>query len=245
MFIFQYIQYNVSHDGDFVCIGCALGQLYGLDIVDTRRVFDITELRDQLTASEWQRVQQAPDPNLEFFRFWALKESYIKAVGSGLSIEPSRLEFVFGSMTVANLPLPLFQTDCSAPSESSAFENGSPLAAPTTTTTSPASPAPASRHTIEVRLDGRRQDNWHFAPFAIDAHHIGCVARGPLTAAVDHYAWVTPTRPDAIDLSDAASVASAAESTWALCIADADTAVEPPHLVELNPIEWSSAPYHR
>jgi len=38
-----------------------------------------------LDAAESERVEAAADPDREFFRYWTLKESYVKALGCGLS----------------------------------------------------------------------------------------------------------------------------------------------------------------
>ena len=75
-------QYNVSHDGDWTVLGFEMDCLIGVDIVDCRRQMDYTDLRQQFSAAEWQRIQAAKDPLREFYAFWCLKESYIKAVGS-------------------------------------------------------------------------------------------------------------------------------------------------------------------
>ena len=88
--------FNVSHDGDWTIIGFHVHSLFGVDIMDVRRVFEFDELRDQFSSLEWDRIEAAPDRAREFYHHWCLKESYIKAVGTGLSIEPHRVCFVHG-----------------------------------------------------------------------------------------------------------------------------------------------------
>ena len=159
--------FNASHDGDLVALTAEDGCLVGIDIVDTRKEFPIEELREQFSAAEWARIQAAADPLVEFYWFWCLKEAYIKAIGSGMSIEPHRLELVHS----ATLPL---TRDVAV--ESSA---------------SPALPPPhrlrPTSDSIAVLVDGRVQRGWHFSLFVADATHIGCVARGPHADAVDHH----------------------------------------------------------
>jgi hypothetical protein len=133
--------------------------LVGIDICDTRRHFDFADLQAQFAGSEWKRIVNSPEPMREFYKFWCLKEvclplyfacfvrffmfcflcvqSFIKAVGSGLSIEPHRLEFIH------------------------------------------------SNENISVLLDGKPQIGWQFIPFDLDTHHLGCIAKGPFSDAVD------------------------------------------------------------
>ena len=53
-------------------------------------------MRRQLTANEWRHVEEASeeeDQMRRFYRFWCLKESYVKALGVGIGFEVGRLEF--------------------------------------------------------------------------------------------------------------------------------------------------------
>ena len=94
--------YSVSHHGDFVAIASEACSLVGLDIMDThhRRVapgeanclhpddffcrflplFSDTEWHDIRRFGHWDHDEQYR----QFFRHWALKEAYVKAVGTGL-----------------------------------------------------------------------------------------------------------------------------------------------------------------
>lgn len=44
------------------------------------------------TETEQRHIQRSPDVDREFFRLWTLKESYLKAIGSGLSYPLQTLE---------------------------------------------------------------------------------------------------------------------------------------------------------
>jgi hypothetical protein len=149
--------------------------LLGIDIMDVRRQFAIAELQDQFAPSEWQRIQHAADPMREFYYFWTLKEAYIKAVGSGLSIEPNRLEFIHAV------------GEAMVPSDPSLSPSGAEHAAPSVSATV------LPIVSIAVKLDGRLQPGWVFLPFAVDAHHLGAIAKGPFRDAVDLHQSIAST----------------------------------------------------
>lgn len=77
------IQYNISHCRNFaVCIisdTCAVG-------IDVERVrpFSSYAARREFSREEMKRIYADPDPARAFFRYWTLKESYVKALGKGL-----------------------------------------------------------------------------------------------------------------------------------------------------------------
>jgi len=99
--------YNVSHAGDWVVLAANKG-IVGVDVmklVDSRvdRVEEFFRLmRKQFTDKEWKIIKGSEDdPDKEklarFFRHWALKESYVKAVGTGLNLDLRTLNFTLGS----------------------------------------------------------------------------------------------------------------------------------------------------
>jgi len=95
--------YNVSHAGDWVVIAANEG-VVGVDVmklVDKRidRLENFFHLMNkQFTVSEWQVIRNKDNDEknklARFFRNWALKESYVKAVGTGLNINLRTLNFI-------------------------------------------------------------------------------------------------------------------------------------------------------
>lgn len=77
------IHFSISH-----CAGAAVvvvsDKPVGVDIERVRRR-DPFAGRRMFHPSEFDRVERAPDPDREFFRLWTLKESYVKAIGTGLA----------------------------------------------------------------------------------------------------------------------------------------------------------------
>lgn len=88
---YPYIQFNISHSGDYVL--CALGQNeLGADIEHIRKADDRLYAR-VLSDRERHWLEKQADKNKAFIRLWTLKESYIKATGEGLRAELKKVEF--------------------------------------------------------------------------------------------------------------------------------------------------------
>ncbi|XP_048861488.1 L-aminoadipate-semialdehyde dehydrogenase-phosphopantetheinyl transferase-like isoform X2 [Brienomyrus brachyistius] len=94
--------FNVSHQGDFAVLAAECGLQVGVDVMKTGRpgsgslphFFQI--MRRQFTDREWVVIQGAGSEWTQldmFYRHWALKESFIKAVGVGVGFNLQRVEF--------------------------------------------------------------------------------------------------------------------------------------------------------
>ncbi|KAG7478864.1 L-aminoadipate-semialdehyde dehydrogenase-phosphopantetheinyl transferase [Solea senegalensis] len=101
--------FNLSHQGDYAVLAAEQGFQVGVDIMKNTmpgsssvpEFFRI--MTRQFTAHEWSIIQSA---GLEqqrlaaFYRHWALKESFIKAIGTGLDFNLQRVEFHLSSEPV-------------------------------------------------------------------------------------------------------------------------------------------------
>jgi 4'-phosphopantetheinyl transferase len=78
------VHYNVSHCENYAA--CVISDTYDVG-VDVERVhyFNLYAAKRVCSPKEIQRIYSTSDTNREFFRYWTLKESYIKAIGKGLS----------------------------------------------------------------------------------------------------------------------------------------------------------------
>ena len=86
------IQYNISHCEN--CIACVISDTHAVGIdVEKVRKFNLYAAMRVCSPEELQRIYSAEDPNREFFRYWTLKESYIKAIGMGLSFAMRDVNF--------------------------------------------------------------------------------------------------------------------------------------------------------
>ena len=101
--------YNLSHDGEYVLlvvsdaeVGCDIEQIRPVDLKLPRHAFHPAEYERIAACAEAER-------NELFFRYWVLKESYIKALGTGLSEGLSSFCMEFGDgirATVDGVPQP-------------------------------------------------------------------------------------------------------------------------------------------
>ncbi|XP_030258461.1 L-aminoadipate-semialdehyde dehydrogenase-phosphopantetheinyl transferase isoform X3 [Sparus aurata] len=99
-------RFNVSHQGDYAVLAADQGRQVGVDVMKTTmpgsssvpEFFRI--MTRQFTAYEWSVIQSASSEDQQlnaFYRHWALKESFIKAIGTGLGFNLQRVEFHLSS----------------------------------------------------------------------------------------------------------------------------------------------------
>uniref|UniRef100_A0A0E0BNK2 holo-[acyl-carrier-protein] synthase n=1 Tax=Oryza glumipatula TaxID=40148 RepID=A0A0E0BNK2_9ORYZ len=94
--------FNTSHQGEYVGIASEPLCLVGLDIVciskpqrETALEF-INNFTSYLTDHEWNCIVTADSHDgmlTEFYRYWCLKEAFVKATGAGVGFGLQRLEF--------------------------------------------------------------------------------------------------------------------------------------------------------
>ncbi|GAB1293836.1 L-aminoadipate-semialdehyde dehydrogenase-phosphopantetheinyl transferase [Apodemus speciosus] len=94
--------FNISHQGDYAVLAAEPELQVGIDIMKTSfpgrgsipEFFHI--MKRKFTKKEWETIRSFSDEWTQldmFYRHWALKESFIKAIGVGLGFEMQRLEF--------------------------------------------------------------------------------------------------------------------------------------------------------
>ncbi|XP_032401238.1 L-aminoadipate-semialdehyde dehydrogenase-phosphopantetheinyl transferase isoform X1 [Xiphophorus hellerii] len=94
--------FNISHQGDYAVLAAQQGMQVGVDVMKTTlpgsnsipEFFRI--MTRQFTAHEWSTIQSAGSERQQlaaFYRHWTLKESFIKAIGTGLGFNLQRAEF--------------------------------------------------------------------------------------------------------------------------------------------------------
>ncbi|XP_038163627.1 L-aminoadipate-semialdehyde dehydrogenase-phosphopantetheinyl transferase isoform X1 [Cyprinodon tularosa] len=94
--------FNLSHQGDYAVLAAQQGVQVGVDVMKTTmpgsnsipEFFRI--MTRQFTAHEWSTIQSAGSEHQQlaaFYRHWTLKESFIKAIGTGLGFNLQRAEF--------------------------------------------------------------------------------------------------------------------------------------------------------
>lgn len=84
------IHFSIAHSSTKVAVAFSDKEV-GCDI-EKITTFDMDVAKSFFSDREYLRIMSIPAPedrNVEFFRYWTLKESYMKAIGQGLSL-PSK-----------------------------------------------------------------------------------------------------------------------------------------------------------
>jgi 4'-phosphopantetheinyl transferase len=93
------IEFNLSHSGDWVLFAFSHSAEIGVDIEQIRPLPDMPDVaRQNFSAAEFALWQAASawDRTQAFYRCWTRKESFIKAIGEGLSCPLDSFEVAFG-----------------------------------------------------------------------------------------------------------------------------------------------------
>uniref|UniRef100_UPI00398F0D13 L-aminoadipate-semialdehyde dehydrogenase-phosphopantetheinyl transferase isoform X2 n=1 Tax=Pristiophorus japonicus TaxID=55135 RepID=UPI00398F0D13 len=94
--------FNISHQGDYTILAAEPILQVGVDVMKTdfpgsSSVAEFFRIMNrQFTDHEWNTINMAGDEWAQldmFYRYWALKESFIKAVGVGVAFNLQRIEF--------------------------------------------------------------------------------------------------------------------------------------------------------
>lgn len=102
-----HFDFNISHAGHYVAFVSQTADIHtkinvGVDVMpltDESREKDAKffyVMDRKFSPTEWTYIRQEEDPKVQlsrFFRLWALKESFIKATGFGLSVDLQDLAF--------------------------------------------------------------------------------------------------------------------------------------------------------
>ena len=88
--------FNISNSVGMCVLAFSRESEVGIDIERKRLLEDIQDLINKnFTTSEIRFITRNSEETLErFFRFWTIKEAYLKAIGEGMRLTPDNLEFV-------------------------------------------------------------------------------------------------------------------------------------------------------
>lgn len=88
------LEFNLSHNKSLVVMAVAFKRLIGVDVETRRNNLDRSMVERFFSVSEIDELKNLDDDwNERFFEIWTLKESYVKALGKGLSIPVDSLSF--------------------------------------------------------------------------------------------------------------------------------------------------------
>ena len=87
------IHFNLSHSGKMVL--CAISDReVGADIEHIDPTIDLNIAKHYFYNSEYVNIMNAKNPPDEFFRYWVLKESYMKYTGLGMNLQLDSFEII-------------------------------------------------------------------------------------------------------------------------------------------------------
>ena len=89
------LRFNMSNSGRRVVYAFSLNEEIGIDLERIREMSDLDELiQKNYNTYERAYINKVPNQRLyRFFKFWTIKEAYLKAIGVGMRIPPEDLEF--------------------------------------------------------------------------------------------------------------------------------------------------------
>ncbi len=87
------IYFNISHSGKMVL--CAISDReIGCDVEYNDAEIDLNIARNYFFNTEYKNIIKSENPSDEFFKYWVLKESYMKYTGLGFRLELNSFEII-------------------------------------------------------------------------------------------------------------------------------------------------------
>ncbi|MDR3058737.1 MAG: 4'-phosphopantetheinyl transferase superfamily protein [Prevotella sp.] len=92
-FIYDQLDFNISHSGKYVI--CAIGEniRLGVDIEENNNI-NLKDFYNIMSPDQWRRINNTDYPLKEFYKYWTIKESVIKADGRGFSLPIDTLDII-------------------------------------------------------------------------------------------------------------------------------------------------------
>ena len=88
------IHFNLSHSGKIVL--CAISDMeVGVDVEYIDPEIDLDIAKHYFYNSEYETIINSDNPSDEFFKYWVLKESYMKYTGLGMNLKLDSFEIIF------------------------------------------------------------------------------------------------------------------------------------------------------
>ena len=87
------IHFNLSHSGKMVLCGISDREV-GVDIEYIDPTIDLNIAKHYFYNSEYENIMNAKNKTEEFFKYWVLKESYMKYTGLGMNLKLDSFEIM-------------------------------------------------------------------------------------------------------------------------------------------------------
>jgi len=94
------LQFNLSHSGGVALYAVACERQIGIDIERLRPFSELEQIAKRFFSNREYEELRALSPSQQhdaFFRYWTLKEAYVKATGQGLSLALNQFEVSLAS----------------------------------------------------------------------------------------------------------------------------------------------------
>ncbi len=94
------LDFNLSHSGGVALYAFARDRQIGIDIERLRPVSEVEQIAKRFFSTrEYEELRALPPSQQQdaFFRYWTLKEAYVKATGRGLSLPLDQFEVSLAS----------------------------------------------------------------------------------------------------------------------------------------------------
>jgi len=86
---------NLSHAKSAVAVGFSENPI-GVDVEFIRKTYPKIVCKRVFTPAEIEQIENSDNPTLAFFKFWTLKESFVKCLGLGLTFPLKTVQFQLG-----------------------------------------------------------------------------------------------------------------------------------------------------
>lgn len=105
---YENIYFNLSHSGKMVA--CAISDSeVGVDVEYNDPAIDLDIAKHYFYNSEYESIMKSGNPQNEFFKYWVLKESYMKYTGLGFHLDLDSFEIIIDDeITLKNKKQPKF-----------------------------------------------------------------------------------------------------------------------------------------
>ena len=78
------VDFNISHSGGCVVCAASRNAKVGIDIEEIREI-ELDDFMENFSSEEWRFIVESEESTRNFFDFWTIKESVLKADGRGVS----------------------------------------------------------------------------------------------------------------------------------------------------------------
>ncbi len=89
----NFIDFNISHAGEYVICAISLTGKIGVDVEDIQDI-SIEDFENNFSSKEWEDILKASNKLYSFYEYWTKKEAFLKAIGIGLNIPLNKTEIL-------------------------------------------------------------------------------------------------------------------------------------------------------